>query len=146
MLKGAYNITFSLIDKGLLEVAGPTGGGKLTHRLGTLLARCQTGNVYEYAAAILLVILLALLAGKYTFLTVLLQNSTPFDITTQLSFMLTVKKVTSFTRTLLGNAIKKARLLYKGLVRSASKISSSGTRRITSRKRVLGQKTQHLLF
>lgn len=43
LLKGAYNITFSLIDKGVLEVAGPTGGGKLTYALSRQLARVQTG-------------------------------------------------------------------------------------------------------
>lgn len=43
LLKGAYNVTFSLIDKGILEVAGPTGGGKLTYSLGRQLARVQTG-------------------------------------------------------------------------------------------------------
>lgn len=74
LLKGAYNITFSLIDKGLLEVAGPTGGGKLTYRLGILLARFQTGNVYDYAAFILLLILLATLGGDYGFLFTLLHK------------------------------------------------------------------------
>lgn len=53
ILQGAYNITFSLIDKGLLEVAGPTGGSQLTSRLGAMLARVQTGSVPQYAAFML---------------------------------------------------------------------------------------------
>jgi len=48
-MEGAYNITFSLIDKGLLEVAGPTGLGRQTILLGRVLASVQTGRVYDYA-------------------------------------------------------------------------------------------------
>lgn len=43
ILKGSYNVTFSLIDKGVLEVVGPTGSGKLTTKLGRQLVRAQTG-------------------------------------------------------------------------------------------------------
>jgi hypothetical protein len=68
LLKGAYNITFSLIDKGVLEVAGPTGGGKLTYALGRQLARVQTGWAPEYAIFILGVLLLALIGADYGFL------------------------------------------------------------------------------
>lgn len=52
-MEGAYNITFSLIDKGLLEVAGPTGLGRQTVVLGRLLASAQTGRVYDYAGFML---------------------------------------------------------------------------------------------
>lgn len=53
LLRGAYNITFSLIDKGILEVAGPTGGGKLSYKIGNALARMQTGYAYDYAGFII---------------------------------------------------------------------------------------------
>jgi len=52
-MKGAYNITFSLIDKGLLEIAGPTGLGRQTILLGRLLASVQTGRAYDYAGFML---------------------------------------------------------------------------------------------
>lgn len=60
-MEGAYNITFSLIDKGLLEVAGPTGLGRQTIVLGRLLASVQTGRVYDYAGFMLLALCTALL-------------------------------------------------------------------------------------
>lgn len=91
-------------------------------------------------------LLLALLAGKYTFLTVMLQDFATFDVTTQLSLMLTVKKVTSFPRTLLGDATKKAHLIYKDLNRSAYKTSTFGARLITTRKKVRGKKRSTFLF
>jgi len=68
LLKGAYNITFSLIDKGVLEVVGPTGGGLVAYRLGNLLSRVQTGRVYDYAAFILGAVLVATLGVDYGFL------------------------------------------------------------------------------
>lgn len=61
LMEGAYNITFSLIDKGLLEVAGPTGLGRQTILAGRLLASVQTGRVYDYAGFMLAYLCLALL-------------------------------------------------------------------------------------
>jgi NADH:ubiquinone oxidoreductase subunit 5 (subunit L)/multisubunit Na+/H+ antiporter MnhA subunit len=61
LMEGAYNITFSLIDKGLLEVAGPTGLGRQTIVLGRLLASVQTGRVYDYAGFMLAALCFALL-------------------------------------------------------------------------------------
>lgn len=58
LLQGAYNIPFSLIDKGLLEQAGPTGLGKAATALGRWLTTAQTGRVSDYAAIILLAALL----------------------------------------------------------------------------------------
>jgi len=60
-MEGAYNITFSLIDKGLLEVAGPTGLGRQTIVSGRLLASVQTGRVYDYAGFMLAALCFALL-------------------------------------------------------------------------------------
>lgn len=70
LLKAAYSKIFAPIDKGLLEVFGPTGGGKLTYSIGNLLARLQTGRAYDYAAAILLGLYTATLAIDYEFLLV----------------------------------------------------------------------------
>jgi hypothetical protein len=53
LVEGAYNITFSLIDKGLLEVVGPTGLGKATLQVGRAATKVQTGRVYDYAAFML---------------------------------------------------------------------------------------------
>jgi len=68
-MEGGYNVTFSLIDKGLLEFAGPTGLGRQTILLGRLLARAQTGRVYDYAGFMLLFLCLALVlinTGDFT--------------------------------------------------------------------------------
>jgi proton-translocating NADH-quinone oxidoreductase chain L len=61
LMEGAYNVTFSLIDKGLLEVAGPTGLSRQTIVLGRLLASAQTGRVYDYAGFMLIFLCLAVL-------------------------------------------------------------------------------------
>jgi hypothetical protein len=60
-MEGAYNITFSLIDKGLLEFAGPTGLGRQTIVFGRLLASAQTGRVYDYAGFMLIFLCLTIL-------------------------------------------------------------------------------------
>ena len=49
LLFGAYRVVFALIDKGLLEIAGPTGAGEASFRAGRRLATAQTGRVYDYA-------------------------------------------------------------------------------------------------
>lgn len=49
ILEWAYNTVFGLIDKGLLETAGPTGLGNLSTRIGAEVAAVQTGRVFEYA-------------------------------------------------------------------------------------------------
>jgi proton-translocating NADH-quinone oxidoreductase chain L len=61
LMEGAYNITFSLIDKGLLEIAGPTGLGRQTIVFGRLLASAQTGRVYDYAGFMLVFLCLFIL-------------------------------------------------------------------------------------
>jgi len=58
---GSYNITFSLVDKGLLEFVGPTGLGRQTILAGRVLASAQTGRVYDYAGFMLVALCLALL-------------------------------------------------------------------------------------
>jgi hypothetical protein len=54
LLRGAYAGPFILVDKGLLEQAGPTGLGKLAHQIGRCLTKLQTGRVYDYGASFLL--------------------------------------------------------------------------------------------
>lgn len=54
LLEWAYRVVFVLIDKGLLEIAGPTGLSTLSIRAGNRLIRAQTGRVYDYAWIMLL--------------------------------------------------------------------------------------------
>lgn len=49
LLEGAYRVVFALIDKGLLETAGPTGFSTLAIKAGNKLSSAQTGRVYDYA-------------------------------------------------------------------------------------------------
>jgi NADH:ubiquinone oxidoreductase subunit 5 (subunit L)/multisubunit Na+/H+ antiporter MnhA subunit len=65
LMEGAYNITFSLIDKGLLEVAGPTGLGRQTILIGRLLSAVQTGRAYDYAGFMLVALYFALLGMNF---------------------------------------------------------------------------------
>lgn len=60
----AYN-NFALTDKGLLEAIGPTGLGQVTHRIGLLLARVQTGRVYDYAFFMLAGLFVAVVLTDY---------------------------------------------------------------------------------
>lgn len=61
LLQGAYNIPFSLIDKGLLEQMGPTGLGKMAVAIGYQLTKAQTGQVTDYGAVLLLTAVLSAL-------------------------------------------------------------------------------------
>lgn len=72
LVEGAYNITFSLIDKGLLEVVGPTGLGKAALQTGRAFTKVQTGRVYDYAAF--------LLAGLYLALVLTSLLPAPLDV------------------------------------------------------------------
>jgi hypothetical protein len=81
-MEGAYNITFSLIDKGLLEVTGPTGLGKASVQLGRALTKAQTGRVYDYAAF--------MLAGLYLALVFTSLLPAPLDVLTPAHLILPV--------------------------------------------------------
>jgi len=61
LMEGAYNITFSLIDKGALEFFGPTGLGRSTVLSGRTLSSAQTGRVYDYAGFMLACLCIALI-------------------------------------------------------------------------------------
>jgi hypothetical protein len=50
LMVGAYNLVFSLLDKGAFELVGPTGLGRSTVLVGRQLSAVQTGYVYDYAA------------------------------------------------------------------------------------------------
>lgn len=49
LLQAAYYAVFKPIDKGVLELAGPTGFGALTIRVAYRTTTAQTGRVYDYA-------------------------------------------------------------------------------------------------
>lgn len=49
LLIGAYRVVFVLIDKGVLEITGPTGLGNIANNVGNSLIDKQTGRVYDYA-------------------------------------------------------------------------------------------------
>lgn len=70
-LQGAYNGPFKSIDKGLLELVGPTGLGALARYLGSTLVGAQTGRAYDYAGALLAALYIALIATSCGLLDVL---------------------------------------------------------------------------
>lgn len=57
-LEAAYNNVFKLVDKGVLELAGPTGLSAAIYHASTRLVRSQTGRVYDYAWFMLAVLYL----------------------------------------------------------------------------------------
>lgn len=130
LLKGAYNITFSLIDKGLLEVVGPTGGGKLTYRAGIALARFQTGRAYDYAAFILAAICLAVIAADYSLLFSLSPQEAAFTLPflSMISIKNWLTKSATFVYKTSTKIIKKVHVISKDLERSFS------TQNLTSTK------------
>jgi proton-translocating NADH-quinone oxidoreductase chain L len=66
LMEGAYNVIFSLLDKGALEFAGPTGLGKWTIAAGRFFAAFQTGRVYDYAG-----FMLVFLCASFAFINIL---------------------------------------------------------------------------
>lgn len=48
-LEGGYRVVFSLLDKGLLEVFGPTGLGLTSFKVSNIFSSFQSGRVYDYA-------------------------------------------------------------------------------------------------
>ena len=43
-----YNVTFIVLDKGLIEIFGPYGLSKTVYKLSSQLSKTQTGLVYHY--------------------------------------------------------------------------------------------------
>jgi len=64
-LQGAYTGPFRGIDKGLLELVGPTGLSVLVRCLSALLTGAQTGRAYDYAGAFLAALYIALLFASF---------------------------------------------------------------------------------
>lgn len=64
LLQGAYNTSFALIDKGLLEFIGPTGLSQSVGGASRLLISVQTGRVYDYASFMLAALYLAFLVNS----------------------------------------------------------------------------------
>jgi len=73
LLESSYNTFFKSIDKGGLELIGPTGLGRGTVLLGRLLASAQTGRAYDYAG-----FMLAALSFFLLFLNVLIRDAIVF--------------------------------------------------------------------
>jgi NADH-ubiquinone oxidoreductase chain 5 len=67
LLKFAYNITFSLLDKGLLEIFGPTGLSFISFRVAFELKKLQIGRVYYYSYFMIMFLFLSLLSWSYLF-------------------------------------------------------------------------------
>lgn len=44
-----YHCTYKIIDRGFIEMAGPFGLSKLALSKSTILAKLQTGSLYDYA-------------------------------------------------------------------------------------------------
>ena len=74
-MEGAYNIPFSLGDKGLIELVGPTGLGKLTVRIGHILTKAQTGHAEDLAGSLLFAVLVLLLCSDFTGITVAVSST-----------------------------------------------------------------------
>nr|YP_009002126.1 NADH dehydrogenase subunit 5 [Sporolithon durum]AGU16691.1 NADH dehydrogenase subunit 5 [Sporolithon durum] len=70
LLKFGYSITFKILDRGFIELAGPYGISQLTLRLSKIIRNLQTGQVTHYIFFIIL--------GLATFLSII--NSTYLHI------------------------------------------------------------------
>jgi NADH-quinone oxidoreductase subunit L len=66
LLIGSYNIPFSLGDKGLIEIIGPTGAGQLTSRVGYHLSQAQTGFAPFYAAGLLAAVAILFICSDFS--------------------------------------------------------------------------------
>jgi NADH-ubiquinone oxidoreductase chain 5 len=56
-----YNITFKLVDRGLIEIFGPLGLTRIINNLSTLSIKNQTGYIFNYAFMILLGVMISIL-------------------------------------------------------------------------------------
>lgn len=68
LLSFGYNTTFTLLDKGLIEVLGPSGIANSLKQLSASVSSYQTGYIYHYALSIifgLLVLISVSLASMY---------------------------------------------------------------------------------
>ena len=54
----AYNTFFKLVDKGFLEILGPTGISFVMYKLSTRFRKLQTGYIYQYSFIILFSLIL----------------------------------------------------------------------------------------
>jgi proton-translocating NADH-quinone oxidoreductase chain L len=65
LLTWAYNISFKALDKGIIELFGPTGFGKLTFTAAKRTVSVQTGRLYTYALFMLLGLLFFSYVGNF---------------------------------------------------------------------------------
>jgi proton-translocating NADH-quinone oxidoreductase chain L len=64
LLEGGYRVVFKLLDKGILEIFGPTGLGFASFRLSNLFASMQSGRVYDYAWVMVFFVYLYLIVSS----------------------------------------------------------------------------------
>jgi hypothetical protein len=64
VLECSYRVVFSLIDKGLLEVLGPSGSGSVAFYSGKAVMLFQTGRVYDYALFMLFIMYVYLIIAS----------------------------------------------------------------------------------
>jgi NADH-ubiquinone oxidoreductase chain 5 len=54
LFRFALNVTYKVLDKGLIEWAGPTGISRIITSISLQVSHLQSGQVYNYALAILI--------------------------------------------------------------------------------------------
>jgi len=64
-LNFGYHISYKTIDRGIIEMVGPWGLSKTVLSKSNLLASAQTGSVYDYALAMFLGVMGALLLVEF---------------------------------------------------------------------------------
>ena len=60
LYKLGYNITYKLIDRGVLELLGPTGVSRAVAKLVRLTSRLHSGLIYNYAITMMVFVVLAI--------------------------------------------------------------------------------------
>ena len=64
-LNFGYHISYKTIDRGIIEMVGPFGLSKTVLSKSNLLSKAQTGSVYDYALAMFLGLLTALIFVEF---------------------------------------------------------------------------------
>ena len=63
-----YHLCYELIEKGLLEVFGPTGFSHITYKIHNFVSLYHTGYVYHYACAFVLSLVYFLIVFEFFFI------------------------------------------------------------------------------
>jgi NADH-ubiquinone oxidoreductase chain 5 len=67
VLSFSHNISYKIIDRGLIEFIGPTGISNLIKSLSVNSSSIQTGSIYNYGLIIIIGTLAVLLVKKFKF-------------------------------------------------------------------------------